>query len=169
MRRASASVVFACPRRTCAPEIPRYETGGALDLHMSNAPEGAPIGRIAWPAPSGSTQVLTQKPRSSGGAAALGSIPLGLRAATRHLLAVGRPSWLSTCSPHVGPRSSGISIGVARVSVGLACPASDRFTRPQGSGAAGGPSTPLLVPQQAARRDPMEPPRNRGPFTTGRH
>jgi hypothetical protein len=66
------------PRRTCAPEIPRYETGGALDLYMSNAPQEHRLVVLFGLPPPGSTQVLTQKPRHPAGPAPLGSTPLGL-------------------------------------------------------------------------------------------
>jgi hypothetical protein len=55
------------PRRMRASEIPRYGTGGALDLYMSNAPQGAPIGRIVWPAPAGFNPGLDPKPRHPAG------------------------------------------------------------------------------------------------------
>jgi hypothetical protein len=156
MRRASASVVFACPAGRVRRKYPDMKPAGRFDLHMSNAPQGAPIGRIVWPAPAGFNPGLDPKPRHPAGTRLSDLCRWGY--ACRHATLVGCSAAisLSTCFPHVGLRGSGISIGVARVSVGLACPASDRFTRPQGFGAAGGASTPLLVPQQAARRNPMD-------------
>jgi hypothetical protein len=106
------------------------KTGRALDLHSRKRHSEHQLVVLFGLAPPGSTQVLTQKPRHPAGRAARIYAAGAMRADTRHLLAVARPSSLSTCSSHVGSRRSGISIGVARVSVGLACPASGRFTRP---------------------------------------
>jgi hypothetical protein len=41
---------------------------GRFDLYMWNAPQGAPIGRIVWPAPAGFNPGLDPKISSSGGA-----------------------------------------------------------------------------------------------------